>query len=75
MKKTKTVKWLIFSIIGTWGLFSFLIIAGEDNPMHPLPFAQFVLIKLAAMLSLAVCVLVGKKLDKSGYMPEFQEEE
>lgn len=75
MKKVnKTIQWLIFTAVFSWGLFSFLLLAGEDNPYEPLPISTFILVKIGSMLSIALCIWVGKKLTRAGYMPKLPED-
>ena len=49
---SKFTQWLVFSLLGLWGFFSFIILAGEEDPMNPLSIEKFFLIKGAAGLSL-----------------------
>lgn len=74
MKNKKTIseaaKWAMLSIIGIWGFISFIMLAGEENPLEPMSLSRFILIKLCASISLYLCYLTGKWLSKAGYLPD-----
>lgn len=72
---SKFTQWLVFSLLGIWGFFSFIILAGEEDPMNPLSFEKFFLIKGAAGLSLYLCVRLGSWLNSKGLIPEMSEED
>ena len=79
MKKTvdsKTVKqYSVLAALMLWGLISFMVLAGDENPMNPMPWGEFFLIKTAALVSLALCVLTGKALNKKGLLPDVDEDD
>jgi hypothetical protein len=71
MKTTKTeiAKKARLYAIATWGILSLFYIAGEpidDN----MPIGTFILLKLIGFASLGLCLLVGKRLDKAGLLPD-----
>lgn len=72
---SKIIQWIVFSLLGIWGFISFIILAGEENPINPLSFEKFFLIKGAAGLSLYLCVRLGSWLNSKGLMPEMSEED
>ena len=72
---SKFIQWLVFSLLGLWGFFSFIILAGEEDPMNPLSIEKFFLIKGAAGLSLYLCVRLGSWLNSKGLIPEMSEED
>lgn len=72
---SKFIQWLVFSLLGIWGFISFIILAGEEDPMKPLSFEKFVLVKSAAGLSLYLCVRLGSWLNSKGLIPEMSEED
>lgn len=72
---SKFTQWLVFSLLGLWGFFSFIILAGEEDPMNPLSIEKFFLIKGAAGLSLYLCVRLGSWLNSKGLIPEMSEED
>lgn len=59
--------------IGFWGIASILYIAGE--PIEDIAFGKFMLLKSIGLVSLGLCCLVGKYLDKAGLLPELKDEE
>lgn len=72
---SKFTQWLVFSLLGLWGSFSFIILAGDEDPMNPLSIEKFFLIKGAAGLSLYLCVRIGSCLNSKGLIPEISEED
>ncbi len=62
-------------ILGIWGVLSFMVLAGEESPMNPMPFAEYFWTKLAAAASLALCILVGVFCYRKGWLPEIDEDE
>lgn len=75
MRRNKKMKWAILSALFVWGLLSFVLLAGEEDPQNPLSLQNFFLIKLGALASLAACCCVGKLLNRAGYLPETSEED
>ena len=74
-QKSKIIQWLVFSLLGIWGFVSFIFLAGEEDPMNPLSFEKFFLIKGAAGLSLYLCVRLGSWRNSKGLIPEMNEED
>lgn len=74
MKRTEITKWILMSFLFVWGFISFIFLAGEENPAHPLTFGQFVAMKAGALLSLYLCFLCGRWFSKKGLLPEFEDE-
>ena len=72
---SKFTQWLVFSLLGRWGFFSFIILAGEEDPVNPLSLEKFFLIKGAAGLSLYLCIRLGSWLNSNGLIPEMSEED
>lgn len=72
---SKFTQWLVFSLLGLWGFFSFIILAGEEDPVNPLSLEKFFLIKGAAGLSLYLCIRLGSWLNSNGLIPEMSEED
>lgn len=72
MKKqpSKFVQNLILWAIALWGFISFIIIAGEEDPLDPMPLGRFCLIKSLGLASLVLCFLTGKWADKKGLLPD-----
>lgn len=75
MKRNKKMQWAILSALFVWGLLSFILLAGEEDPQRPLSLQDFFLIKFGALTSLAACCYVGKLLNRAGYLPEISEED
>lgn len=70
----KFVQWAILSVLFGIGLFAFLILAGDDNPEHPMSMVDWFAIKLAAGAALYACVLAGKYLYRLGLLPVMDED-
>ncbi len=68
--KNRVVKWALLFALSIWGCISAMMLAGDENPLEPMPLSQFILIKLCAAVSLYLCYLTGKWLYKSGYLPD-----
>lgn len=68
--KTKVIQWSIQTLLVIWGFASFLILAGEDAPGHPMSDETFFGTKAAGAASLAICLAVGGYLDRNGYLPK-----
>lgn len=67
----KIAQWALLSALCFIGTISFMILAGDEDPMNPIPFGRLLITKALAMAVLAVCVLCGKWLKKKGYLPEY----
>ena len=74
-QRNKAVQWTAMWFLALWGFMSFLVLAGEDDPYDPMPFRRFCLLKGVAMASLLLCMYVGKKLHKAGYLPDELDDE
>lgn len=74
-QRSKAVKRAVLLILGIWGFLSFIVLAGEEDPRDPMPFGEFFLIKAVAMASLLICFYVGKRLHRTGYLPEELDED
>ena len=74
-QKSKIIQWIVFSLLGIWGFISFIILAGEEDPMNHLSIEKFFLIKGAAGLSLYLCYRLGSWLNSKGLIPEMSEED
>lgn len=72
---SKIIQWLVFSLLFILGFLSFVILAGEEDPMNPLSFEKFFLIKGTAGLSLYLCVRLGSWLNTKGLIPEISEDD
>lgn len=68
--KNKLIKWTLLSVLSIWGCVSFMLLAGDENPLEPMTLSRFFLIKLCAAASLYLCYSTGKWLYKSGYLPD-----
>ena len=66
----KFAQWALFSALCITGIIAFTILVGDEDPMNPMPFGRWVLIKAFAMVVIFVCVWGGKRLYKKGYLPE-----
>ncbi|MCD8282191.1 MAG: hypothetical protein LUC22_02935 [Prevotella sp.] len=72
--RTKAVRWAIAATIVTWGLLSFIIVCGEDNPLHPMSAGRFVMLKVLGGVSLLACMAVAKWCVGHGLFPEVEDE-
>ena len=67
----KFSQWALFYALCFTGTIAFIVLAMEENPMNPIPFCTLLIIKVLAMIIFIICVFVGKKLHKRGYLPEY----
>lgn len=62
LTKNETMKQAIkHNALFVWGFLSMLLLAGESETMST---GTFLLIKLVAIVSLILCVRVGKRMDR-----------
>lgn len=73
--KTRTKQNLRQNMLFIWGCISFLILAGDDTPGHPMSNLEFFGSKLIALISLWLCFHTGRKFNKKGLLPEINEED
>lgn len=66
-KFSKIGKWVLFCALGFIGCLAFLVLVGENDEM---PLGRFFLLKIAAMVVLALCVFGYKKMYAAGLLPE-----
>jgi hypothetical protein len=59
---------LVCAALMCWGVFSFLMLAGDDSAGAPMPIADFIILKVGAAISLAACFLTWRVLYKSGWL-------
>lgn len=55
MKKNETFKWALFVLLMIWGFVSFLLLAGDADPVHRVDLFTWAAMKLAAAVSLIAC--------------------
>lgn len=72
---SKLTQWIVTGLLFTWGAVSFIILAGEEDPMNPMPLGKFFLLKIGAMLSLGLCCLTGKWLNGKGLIADIDEDD
>lgn len=70
----KYIQWAILTVLFGIGFFAFLILAGNENPEHPMSIADWFAIKIAAGAALYACVLLGKYLYRLGILPVLDED-
>lgn len=68
----KTIKWIIFFMLGTWGFLSFCVLAGDEDPNNPMSMTRFFMTKAGAALSLYLCCRVGKLFNNHGLLPDIK---
>ena len=69
------MKWVYMTVIVFWGLLSVILMCGEETPDHPLTIGEFVVIKVAAVVSFGLCCVTARWLDSKGLLPEMKEED
>lgn len=72
--KRTIAKYIRLYSIGLWGVVSFIYIAGEPIDEN-MPIGDFCLLKMLGFVSLGLCMLVGKRLNKAGRLPEMEDSE
>lgn len=72
--KRTIAKYIRLYAIGLWGVISFIYIAGEPID-EIMPIGEFCLLKLLGFASLGLCMLVGKRLNKAGKLPDMEDNE
>ena len=68
--KKKIIQWGLMTVLGLWGMVSFMVLAGEEAPDVCMTLGDFFLIKALAITSFSGCILCGKWLSKKGLLPE-----
>lgn len=71
----RIAQWSVYLTLTIVGLIAFLMLCGEETPGHPMRESAFYGIKLSAMTVLIVCYLVGRFLDRRGFLPELKKPE
>ena len=69
--KKKIIQWGLMTVLGLWGMVSFMVLAGEEAPDVCMTLGDFFLIKALAITSF----LCGKWLSKKGLLPEINIQE
>lgn len=72
--KRTIAKYIRLYAIGLWGVLSFIYIAGEPIDEN-MPIGEFCFLKLLGFASLGLCMLVGKRLNKAGKLPDMDDNE
>lgn len=73
MKTGKAIgQWALFSLFAVVGFVAFVFVIGEDNPECPIPFLQFLFIKIGAFAVLFALVYAGKACAKRGWLPDLE---
>ena len=67
----KCAKWITLSTICMVGLTAFMLMADDENSRCPIPLGEWMAIKLAALIVIALCVCIGKLLYQLGCLPKF----
>ena len=73
--KKKILQWGLMTVLGLWGMVSFMVLAGEEAPDVCMTLGDFFLIKALAITSFSGCILCGKWLSKKGLLPEINIQE
>lgn len=76
MKANKIIQWIILSLLMTWGLLSFMVLAGDEDPTRPaMSLTKFFALKAGSALSLYLCYVLAKWLNKKGFIPEVSDDD
>lgn len=67
-KVTKLTQYVLLTILVAIGFIAFMVLAGESETIA---LGRFVAYKAASLAVLTLCFIVGKKLYKSGLLPEW----
>ena len=65
--KKKIIQWGLMTVLGLWGMVSFMVLAGEEAPEVCMTLGDFFLIKALAITSFSGCILCGKWLKKGSF--------
>lgn len=77
MKKqapNKYVQWAILYGLFTIGFIALLVIAGDEDPRHPVSDAYFFGVKGAAAAVAYACYRIGRYLHSLGLLPEWDKQ-
>nr|UVY37356.1 MAG: hypothetical protein [Bacteriophage sp.] len=55
--KKKIIQWGLMTVLGLWGMVSFMVLAGEEAPEVCMTLGDFFLIKALAITSFSGCIL------------------
>lgn len=72
MKKSvnKYIQWTFFSLLCLVGAIALFVLAGDEYPMNTMSLTRWFGIKAVAMGVVAICIWLGKFLNKRGYLPD-----
>lgn len=74
--KKKIIQWSILTALFVWGCLSFIVMAGEEDPTRPaMSLTHFFALKAGGALSLYLCYILAKWLNKKGFIPEVSDED
>lgn len=54
--KKKIIQWGLMTVLGLWGMVSFMVLAGEEAPEVCMTLGDFFLIKALAITSFSGCI-------------------
>lgn len=58
MNKTTLLRWALILVLGFLGTVAIILLIGDDNPLAPLSFAEWILVKVIGLaLALATFIL------------------
>lgn len=66
----KHIQFAVLTLLCVVGSIAFLVLAGEDDPMNPMPICKWLLLKTISLTIIVACVCVGKFLHSKGYLPD-----
>lgn len=75
MNTKKVLSWILLSAIFGIGTIAFIVLAGDEDPMNPLPLSKWVLIKGLAAASIATMYYIARYCNRKGWLPEISEED
>lgn len=68
-------QWAILSAVCLVAFFAFMMLAGDEDPEHPLSLIAFLSVKAAALAVLIICYRVLVWLNRKGLLPDPKEED
>lgn len=75
MKRKKIIQNILLQILVVWGLASIVICAGEEIPGQTMSDALFFWTKIIGIVSLWLCFITGRYLNRNGWLPEIKDED
>lgn len=71
----KIIQWGIYITLSVIGILAFFVLAGDEDPINPIPIGQFIAVKAGAISVIGGCIWLGKKCDKKGLLPDIKDDD